>query len=410
MIAAMEGIRVLEVAEHTFVPAASGILADWGADVIKIEHAVRGDAMRGLASTGVMNLGDNTVHVLNEHANRGKRSLGLDLSTQEGVDILYKLAATADVFLTNKLPHVRTKLAIDVDDIRAHNPDIVYVRGSGFGSKGPDADQGGYDGLAYWARSGLAMGGTTREREPIQLQGMPGPAYGDSIGAMTIAGGICAALLHRALTGETSEVDISLLSAGLWAFGSGVALSLQLDTPWRHVPAVNPQLRNPLSRAYLTSDGRWIVISCLQGFHYWPDWCRVIDRLDLVDDERFDTVEHLSEHAYDAALIIETIFADATLDEWRERLADFSGQWAVAQTTLELPDDPMIQANGYIQEAETKDGVTFPLVATPVQFGGEPSPAKRAPEFNEHGDDILTNDLGLDWDTVIDLKLKGVVA
>src|SRR5258708_19072702 len=143
MTAVMQGIRILEVAEHTFVPAASAILADWGADVIKIEHVERGDAMRGLASTGVVDLGHGSVHALLEHSNRGKRSLGLDLSRPEGLDILYKLAATADVFLTNKLPQVRAKLSIDVGDIRAVNPDIVYVRGSGFGPKGPDADQGG---------------------------------------------------------------------------------------------------------------------------------------------------------------------------------------------------------------------------------------------------------------------------
>ncbi|MBN2623182.1 MAG: CoA transferase, partial [Acidimicrobiales bacterium] len=126
MAAVMQGVRILEVAEHTFVPAASALLADWGAEVIKIEHVERGDAMRGLASSGLAVMGTN-VHVLLEHSNRGKQSIGLDLTSDEGIDILYKLAATSDVFLTNKLPSVRTKLRIDVDDIRAHSPDIIYV-------------------------------------------------------------------------------------------------------------------------------------------------------------------------------------------------------------------------------------------------------------------------------------------
>src|SRR3954452_18499277 len=152
----MEGVRILEVAEHTFVPAASAVLAEWGAEVIKIEHVERGDAMRGLASSGVMPMGMGAVHVLYEHSNRGKKSLGLDLAKPEGLEILYKLAATCDVFLTNKHPGVRSRLKIDVDDIRAHNPDIVYVRGSGFGPFGPDADRGGYDFLAYWCRAGNA--------------------------------------------------------------------------------------------------------------------------------------------------------------------------------------------------------------------------------------------------------------
>src|SRR2546421_11507803 len=134
----MHGVRILEVAEHTFVPAASALLADWGAEVIKIEHVERGDAMRGLAQSGVVSLGGG-VHVLLEHSNRGKQSVGLDLATEEGLDILYRLAKTCDVFLTNKLPSVRTKLKIDIDDICAHDPDIIYVRGTVQGERGPDA-------------------------------------------------------------------------------------------------------------------------------------------------------------------------------------------------------------------------------------------------------------------------------
>jgi crotonobetainyl-CoA:carnitine CoA-transferase CaiB-like acyl-CoA transferase len=136
--AVLQGVRVLEVAEHTFVPAASALLSDWGAEVIKIEHVERGDAMRGLAMTGVISV-PSDVHALLEHSNRGKRSLGLDLTSPDGLDILHKLAATADVFITNKLPSVRTKLKIGVDEIRASNPQIIYVRGTGQGERGPDA-------------------------------------------------------------------------------------------------------------------------------------------------------------------------------------------------------------------------------------------------------------------------------
>ncbi len=157
----MEGIRILEVAEHTFVPAASGILADWGAEVIKIEHVTRGDAARGLASTGIAGF-SGKVAVLMEHANRGKKSLGLDLTDPAGRDILYRLAGISDVFLTNKMAGVRSRLQIEVDDIKAHNPNIVYVRGTGYGNRGPDTDAGGYDSLGFWARSGSR----TRSRRP----------------------------------------------------------------------------------------------------------------------------------------------------------------------------------------------------------------------------------------------------
>ncbi len=141
MTAILQGVRVLEVAEHTFVPAASALLADWGAEVIKIEHVERGDAMRGLASTGLA-LIPNDVHVLLEHSNRGKQSLGLDLTSADGLEILYKLAGTADVFLTNKLPSVRSKLKIGVDEIRRHSPRIIYVRGTGRASGDPTPTRG----------------------------------------------------------------------------------------------------------------------------------------------------------------------------------------------------------------------------------------------------------------------------
>src|ERR1700710_730297 len=187
MTAVMRGVRILEVAEHTFVPAASALLADWGAEVIKIEHVERGDAMRGLASSGTAAV-PSDVHILLEHSNRGKQSLALDLKSEEGLDILYKLAGTADVFLTNKLPGVRNKLKVDLDTIRKHNPNIIYVRGTGQGERGPDADKGAYDSLAFWARPGLAMG--IMPPSATSVPSPPAPGFGDSIGAMTIAGGI----------------------------------------------------------------------------------------------------------------------------------------------------------------------------------------------------------------------------
>jgi crotonobetainyl-CoA:carnitine CoA-transferase CaiB-like acyl-CoA transferase len=405
--AVMEGIRILEVAEHTFVPAASAILADWGAEVIKVEHVARGDAMRGLAKTGVLNLGDGGVHVLLEHSNRGKRSIGLDLSTPEGVEILYQLAAHCDVFLTNKLPRVREALKIDVDDIRQHNPDIIYVRGSGYGNEGPDKDHGGYDILGYWARSGLATGATPKGVDYLIMQ--PGPAYGDSIGAMTIAGGISAALLRRERTGETSVVDVSLLATGMWSMGAGIALGLQLGFPWMQ-PAPGTRMGNPLASAYRTSDDRWIFLSCLQYFEYWPDACRLIGQPELIDDPRFSTYETLTENSGAAVDLLAEAFRAATFDEWKERMADFRGQWAPVQTSLEIADDPQVAANGYLQQAQTKEGASFRLVAVPVQFDEQPAAPQRAPEFNEHGDEILTDLLGVPWDDVVDLKVKGIIA
>jgi crotonobetainyl-CoA:carnitine CoA-transferase CaiB-like acyl-CoA transferase len=403
----MQGVRILEVAEHTFVPAASALLSDWGAEVVKIEHVERGDAMRGLASTGVVADMGNDVHPLLEHSNRGKLSLGLDLAHPDGLAILQRLIATSDVFLTNKLPRVLKKLHIEIDDVRAHNEKIIYVRGHGQGARGPDADKGSYDSLAFWARAGVAVGCTRPEYDLVVNP--PAPGFGDSIGAMTIAGGIMGALFHRERTGEPTVVDVSLFGTGLWSMGQAVALSQLMGIPWTAPPA--DQMRfNPLVAIYDTSDGRRLSLCCLQAGQYWAPLCEAIGRPELASDPRFADHTSLLEHSAEAQDILREVFAARSVDEWREALADFSGQWTVVQHTLEAAADPQSVANGYIQDVTTAAGTPFQLTAAPVQYDEQPPTTRRAPEFNEHGDQILAEDLGLDWDTIVDLKVKGVVA
>ncbi|MDT5401290.1 MAG: hypothetical protein QOK33_4521, partial [Mycobacterium sp.] len=207
MIRPMDGVRVLEVAQFTFVPAAGAVLADWGADVIKVEHAETGDAQRGLSALMGMPVGSGSFAPLMEHPNRGKRSIGLALESPDALEVLHELIRGSDVFLTNFLPAARRRLGIELSDVRKINPDIVYVRGSGFGARGPDSEKGGYDSTAFWARGGSALGTT-----PVDYDGlcvMPAGAYGDSLGGMTIAGGIASALFARERTGETSVIDVS---------------------------------------------------------------------------------------------------------------------------------------------------------------------------------------------------------
>src|SRR6201998_2874527 len=214
----MRGIRVLELAQFTFVPAAGALLADWGADVIKVEHPVRGDAQRGFINVGGMKL-DPSRNTLMEHPNRGKRSVGIDISTPEGVELLYEIAKTADVFLTNSLPAQRQRLKYDIEHIRAANPNIIYARGSAYGDKGPEREIGGFDGTAFLSRRGVGFSMAPEELGAPLAQGIP--AFGDSIGGMNIAGGISAALFHRQRTGEAIETDVSLTSPRWAAGGAG---------------------------------------------------------------------------------------------------------------------------------------------------------------------------------------------
>lgn len=407
MSGVMQGIRVLEVAEHTFVPAAAAILADWGAEVIKVEHVERGDAMRGIGSTAGIPVGAGGVNLLLEHANRGKRSIALDLTCAEGLDVLYRLAATCDVFLTNKLPAVRRKLRIDVEDLRVHNERIIYVRGSGYGPRGIDADQGGYDSLAYWARSGNAL--SVKPPEIDYVPNQPAPALGDSIGAMFIAGGISAALLHRERTGEAKVVDVSLLGTGMWAMSAAIGIGMQTGIEWGQLLHSQGGPKNPLVGNFRTSDGKWLSFSMLQGYAYWPGVCEVLGHPEWVDDPRFADAASLFANGEAARALVADALAAQPMRHWAVRLREQRGQWAPIQSSLDVVDDPMVEANGYILDTVSSTGTTFRQVTTPVQFDETPSPPGRAPGFNEHGDAIL-RELGLDDDEIIALKIAGAVA
>jgi crotonobetainyl-CoA:carnitine CoA-transferase CaiB-like acyl-CoA transferase len=405
----MQGVRVLEVAQFTFVPAAGAVLADWGADVIHVEHSVTGDAQRGL--TRVLGLstivGDSSFVPIMEGPNRGKRSLGLSLDNAQGREVLYDLVKDSDVFLTNYLPSARAKLGIELEDIRRINPDIIYVRGSGFGEQGEERDKGGYDLTTFWARGGSAAGVTPPGAD--RLTGMPSGAYGDSMGGMTIAGGIAAALFARATTGETSVVDVSLLGVGAWATQFSINLALMSGGPLpRPEPPKHGSATNPLIGGYRTSDDRWIVLSMLQPGRYWPEFCTAAGREDLITDERFDTVDKLMANAAQAAELVAEIFEQRTFQEWVEILSTVHGQWAAVQDAYETGHDPALRANGSICELEDAEGVRRELVASPVQFDGTPLQLRRAPLFAEHTDDIVLS-TGRTQDELIALKIAGAV-
>jgi crotonobetainyl-CoA:carnitine CoA-transferase CaiB-like acyl-CoA transferase len=397
----LHGIRVLEVAMYGFVPSAGAVLADWGADVIKVEHAVTGDPQRGLRQTGTFRVeGDPNPNI--EHANRGKRSLGLDIARPEGKEVLLDLARRSDVFLTNFLPGSRRKLGIDVDDIREVNPRIIYARGSALGPRGVEADKGGYDMTAFWAR-----GATAASITPDGVEGMinpPAPAYGDTISGTNLAGGIAAALLKRERTGEPSIVDVSLLGSGLWAMGQAIALSVHLDKPWQ-APAlgVHGSPTNPLSGLYRAADGRYLAFVMLQPARFWADVCRHIDCPELIDDPRFATAELIATNTEQAVKILREVIATRTLAEWAERFATLAGPWAPVQDTLQVRDDAQVRANEYLLQAGE-----LRLVASPVQFDVSAPELGPAPEFAAQTEEILT-ELGLDWDRIIALKAAGAV-
>jgi crotonobetainyl-CoA:carnitine CoA-transferase CaiB-like acyl-CoA transferase len=398
---AFEGVRVVELAQWVFVPVAGALLADWGADVVHIEP-IEGDPYRGLASQGI-GAESHGVNLSLALATRGKRSLALDIRKEDGLAVLHRLLASADVFLTNLRPGALARAGLDADEMTARYPGLVYARGSGYGVNGPDADQAGYDATAFWARGGMAHILTPPERDyPIGQRG----ALGDRNGALALAFGVAAALLKRSRTGKGSVVDVSLLATAMWTLSSDLLAALGGNEP--QASSGRGPLVNPLVGSYRTSDGRHIQLVFLQPDRYWPDFCRVIGRPELVDDPRFADIAARRENAAACVAELDAEFATRTFEEWKSLLSELDAPWAPVQSVPELLSDEQVVANGYIGDVVIDGEPAYRLPAVPVQFDGRPPELRRAPEHGEDTETLLV-ELGYDWDRIGRLKEAGVV-
>jgi crotonobetainyl-CoA:carnitine CoA-transferase CaiB-like acyl-CoA transferase len=404
----LDGVRVLEVAQFTYVPSAGAVLADWGAEVVKIEHPVTGDAQRGLVKVlgaAASKPGSSFAPIM-EAPNRGKRSVGLALDNAEARPVFDELVRRSDVFLTNYLPSARAKLSIDVTDVRNVNPDIIYVAGSGFGMNGPDRDAGAYDATAFWARGGSADGLNPPDADHSAF--MPAGAYGDNIGGVTVAGGVAAALYGRHVTGEPSVLDVSLLAVGAWTTQFSVNMAMLMGGPLSKIERRTQAPGNPLTGAYRTADGRFVQLSMLQPTRYWPEFCRLMGLDQYADDPRFGSLESMAAHADLGYELVQDAIAALSFAECRVILSKGTGQWAPVQDAWEMANDQDLIANSRIAEIVDAEGNSQRLVANPVRFDDDPAALGRAPQFAEHTDEVL-RDLGLDDERLIELKIAGAI-
>lgn len=395
----LDGIRVVELGVWVAGPAAGGILADWGADVVKIEPP-EGDPARGFAK---MLGGDVPFNPPFEMDNRSKRSVVIDFARPGGVDLAHELLDAADVFVTNIRLEALGRLGLDPDALRARNPALVYGIITGYGLEGPDRDRAAYDIGAFWARSGIAHLLTQPGGGPPFQRG----GQGDHNAGMTLAGGISAALVARARTGEGQLVHTSLLRHGMYT------ISFDLNTALRFGVSIgvatHETMSNPAINNYQDREGRWFWLIGLEGERHWPDVCRAVDRPEWIDDERFATAAARREHVAELIPLLDERFATRTRDEWGVAFDREDVWWAPVQTPEELLADPQAWAGGgFVEVPEGPSTVT--MISSPVDFAGTPgAPRSMPPELGEHTDEILAS-LGRDTSAIARLRADGVVA
>ena len=396
----LEGFNVVELGLWVAGPSAGAVLADWGAQVVKIEPH-DGDPFRGmyLMAAGA-ELPANPPFELD---NRGKRSVALDLGTDDGKRIAHELLERADVLVTNMRPAALARLGFDWPTLSARYPRLVYGLVTGYGERGPDAARPSYDVGAFWSRAGIAAALTPPGGDPPFQRG----AMGDHTAGMTLAGGISAALLARTRSGRGQLVSTSLLRVGVYVLGwdTNAALRLGIEA----TPMTRSWTPNPVISAYRTKDDRWFWLLGLQGQRHWPDLVRAIERPEWLEDPRFATMRTRRENVGELIPLLDAVFATRTLAEWGEAFDRAGMWWAPVQTTTEVVADPQAEAAGCWVDVPVAEGGTARMVATPVDFSDTAwAPTGGSPECGQHTEEILL-ELGHDWEAIGALKEKGVI-
>ncbi|HEV3109130.1 MAG TPA: CoA transferase [Candidatus Binataceae bacterium] len=397
----LKGFKVVELAMWAAGPMVGGILADWGADVIKIE-AADGDPFRALnLRPGQETVTETSIEFLVN--NRGKRSIVLDVKTPEGRSIALELIHNADVFLTNLRSNALERMGLDYDTIHQLEPALIYCHVTGYGIQGEWRDRAAYDVGAFYARAGVAATLLPPGDEPMMRCG----AFGDYYTAMSAAGGVCAALVARQQTGQGQRVVASLLRTGAYAISAHLDRVAQ-GSPPRAVKS-RAEILNPMNNCYRDSRGKWFWLLGLQGDRMWPGVIRAIGRPELEHDQRFDTMEARAQNVADLTSILDPAFATRSLDEWQPVFEREDIWWTPVNDGDDLLKDPQMRAAGGLTRLPTAQGKEIEIVPAPIDFDATPWAIRGpAPEIGQHTEEILL-EMGRDWDEIASLKDKRVI-
>jgi len=398
---ALEGIKVIDFTTWVFASGCSAILGDWGADVIKIEDPDGGDPHRGLVS--VMGLEVSKINFPWEVDNRNKRSLAVDLRTDKGKEIVYKLVEQGDVFITNIRTEAIRRLGIDYVTLSKINSGLIYAHGTGYGKRGPESTRAGYDYAAFWARAGIMNSiGEPGVPPPLAL-----PGLGDSTSSLALAAGVVLALLVKEKTGIGQEVDVALMGTGMWCNSISVAAAqfIEEDIPKRS----RKEMPNPTFNSYECKDGKWIMLVCLESDRYWSDFCKVMGLEEIKNDPRFDNLTNRAENCVELISILDRKFATWDRDDLGKRYDECGILWAPVQDLKEVVKDPQAIANGFVVEVDHPTHGPFMNVASPVQLSKTPASIRTtAPELGQHTEEVLL-EMGYTWEDIAGFQEAGAI-
>lgn len=403
MVAPLDGIKVIEVANWLAAPSATALMRDLGADVIKVEPP-RGDILRHF---DLRNIGysqyDRPLNSAFELDNRGKRSVTVALDKEGGPEVVHRLLRDADILVLNLTPPRRRRYRLTVEDAHAINPKLIYASMTGYGTTGPDADRPGFDYAAFWARSGIM----SSIGEPPSPPPVNRPGQGDHTACLNLLAAVLAALRLRDMTGAGQSVEVTLQITGMYTIGADLSAALiARQQPPRHD---RTEPANPIWNTYETQDGRWLLLVMPQPEPYWPRFCEAVGEPAWVGDDRFATAPARRRHSRELTAAISARFAQHDLASWARRLDETGLIWAPVLDYVEAIDDPQARAMGLFTTLEHPRAGKFETLSTPFGIAGaDIGPRGPAPEVGEHTREVL-EELGLGSGEIEQLRARGVV-
>ena len=402
MTGAMAGIKVVELAHWVAMPAAMAIMADWGAEVVKIENPQGGDPVRGFMGMGIYPF-DLSLSPPFEMDNRNKRSVVLDMRRPEAQEAVHRLVAEADVFATNLEPDTLSRFGVEYEALAAKHPRLIYASLSGYGDDGEEWERPGFDYSAHWARSGIMGVLGEPDGPPVS----PRPGFGDHSTSLAIVSAVSAALFNRERTGKGQRVSTALLHTAMWQLGIDIQACLLAgqDVPRTTRTAVG----NPLLNYYRAGDGRWLFLVMPQSAPYWSGFCKAIGRKDLEKDPSFGTTGGRWRNGAALVAILEEVFARRPRAEWGRLLDEHGCIWGLVQTPGDIDTDPQVWANGFLTTADHPAQGEIKLIASPVRFSTTPASVRStAPQLGEHTEEVLLEH-GYTWEDLTRFKDAGAI-